>query len=362
MNLKTKNCILCIMQPIVLFGSLSGYCCISSLGHHRDMRASDISLQVSKTKVALTVTFIALTLYYLLTHMWLMFNMKEFSADASIILLNEILSCLGDLSVKVYFLVKTGDKVQMLLTFQSTLNNPFQEASSCISAADIKYAKKRQFLFICIAFISLAIYVVVVGIFWDYEDLIQNQSMRVLVDLLMIYFNVTTISQINSELILIHLLFHKLSKGLIKVLTRKLTQTRSGANILTPISFVSRLTLRDVRNSYEQHCVSRDLQRLRYFHATAIKNFKVFNGYFNTSLVNWCSFVSVILMINSYIIVTSCLNPIEASATIVISSIARFIVYFSTMSMLLFHAQHIVDVVSVMHSVCFCNEDSDINN
>lgn len=349
----TSNCVLCIIQPIILFGSLSGYCCVSSLGHHKNMRASDISIKISRTKVALTIAFTSLTLYYFMIHVWLMLSMKEFSADAFVILLNEILSCLGDLSVKSYFLVKTGDKIQMLLMFQSTLDNPFQETSSYITAADIKYAKKRQFLYICITLFALAVYVVVVGMFWDYGDLMQKQSMRVLVDLLMIYFNMTTISQINSELILIYLLFHKLSKGLVKVLARKSTHTRSAANILTPISFVSKHTLRDVRNAYKQHCVSRDLQRLRYFHTTAVKNFRCFNRYFNTSLVNWCSFVSVILMINSYIIVTSCLNPLEASVTIVISSIARFMIYFSAMSMLLFHAQHIVDVVSVMRSVCF---------
>lgn len=343
MSLKNANCILCVLQPIIFFGSLSGYCCVSSLGHHKQTKRSNISIQISKTKVFLTVSSIAITLYYLLNQIWIACNIKYTSADEFIVLLNEILSCLGDISVKIYFLIKTGDKIQTLLTYQSTfINNRSDEINECISIEDIKSARKLQFLYIFITFSVLSIYA---GIFWNYADATQN--VKAIVDLQILYSNMIVVFQINCELILIYLLFYKMHREIIKVLARKLTRPRNAENVLTPIIFVSRRTQQDVRDDYQQNYLSRDLRRLRQFHITATKHFKILNRYFNTSLADWCSFVSVILMINSYIIVTSCLNTVTANATIVISSAARFIVYSSTLVVFLFHAQHIMDVVSV---------------
>lgn len=337
------------MQPIIVFGSLSGYYCISSFGHrHSDRLLDTAKYQISKTKVILTMICVIIIFYHLLNYLWKLFNMKEFSADKFVILLNEILCCSGDLSVKIYFLVKTGDKLQMLLTYQSTFNNPSQETNGCITAADVKYAKKLQFLNICIACCILATYVTIAYMFSEHLDL--KHITRIVIDLIILYANMVTAFQINSEFILIYLLFHKLRTGLIKVLSVKSTNSRNAENVLTPISFVSRLTSTHVRQAYKQHHVFRNLQRLRHFHIIAMKNFKILNRYFSASLVNWCSFVSVILMVNSYIIVTSCLNSVEASATIVISAVARSTIYISSMSLLFFHVQCIVDVVS---KICY---------
>lgn len=350
MTSKRKSCILCIMQPILFFGSLSGYYCISSFRHHHSKSLSENSAyHVSKTKVALTMSCIMVTLYYLLNHLWIMLNMREFSADTFVTVLNEILCCLGDLSVKAYFLLKTGDKLQMLLSYQSTFNSPSKETSGCITADDIKYARRLQFLNIYIACCLLFVYLVIVYAFSKHTDVMHN--MRIVIDLLIFYANMVTTSQINSELTFIYLLFCKLRSGLIKVLSARSTNPAAIEGFLTPISFVSKLTSSDIRQAYRQHCVSRSLHRLRHFHLIAMKDFRLLNSYFSSSLVNWCSFVSVILMINSYIIVASCLNSVETSATTVISAVARFTVYVSTLAVFFFQVQYIVDVVSIVSCV-----------
>lgn len=347
MTSRNEYCILCIMHPIIIFGSLSGYYCISSFGHHHNESISATnSFRISKTKTMLTVLCIIILFYHLLHHTWLIFNMTKFSADTFVILLNEVLSCFGDLFVKIYFLVKTGNKLQMLSSYQTTLNHPSQETSGCITDAEIKYARKLQFINICAACCLLTIYLLIVYKYAEEMDLMH--IIKLVTDLIILYATMVVAFQISGEIIIIYLLFYKLRSRLTKALSNRVASTRIAENVLTPISFVSKVTSRDVKQAYKQRYISKNLQRLRYFHTITMKNFKIFSSYFNSSFVNWCSFLSVILMINSYIIVTSCLNSVEASATTVISAVARFTVYISTMSLFFFHVQCIVDIVSIL--------------
>lgn len=291
---------------------------------------------------------VIIIVYYLFNHIWIMFNMKEFSADMFVILLNEVLCSLSELIVKIYFLLKTGDKLETLLSYHSTLNSPLNETSGCIKPADVTYARRLQIINICIACCILAVYLAIAYSFSEQTDLMHN--MHIIIDLIILYANLVATFQINSELIFIYLLFYKLRGGLVKALSARLTNTRNAENVLTPISFVSKLTSTDIKQTYKQHYVSKSLQRLKYFHTITMKNFTILNRYFGSSLVNWCSLLSVILMINSYIIVTSCLNSVETNATTVISAVARFTIYVSTISVFFYHVQCIGDVVST----CYC--------
>lgn len=347
-ELKSSICILCLLSPITVLGSFSGYCCISVHRHHRT-KSPRLIFAISKIRIVLTVLSSLATVYYFFNRTKAAFDLTEFNPNVIISLLNEIVFCFGDSMLKLYFLLKTGEKVKMFVTYQSVANqSASNETYNTRSNTDksIQAAKFLQYLNICTTLIVLLAYAIVWVLFNDSGVI---HSIKLYIDLILLYDVMAMVFQISSESVLVNIMFRKLHKGLVKaLLKRRNTLKNTTEGEITPLSLVSKRTSGCVRHCCRQCGVPKDLQRLRFYHIAVMKCFKTLKNHLGVGAVLWCSFASILLMMNSYIIITSCLDYNAANTAVIVSCALKFLVSFSGLWVLLFNIQSVANVVSSM--------------